>query len=150
MIMETYVYTIDRIPPSNNEFIGRTNIGEYQSQKKEWADVVGWLCRPRPAKTIQYARVTLRYFFSDWQRRDPDNYSGKFILDGLTKMGIIKDDSFFHIKLLSECGGVDPNNPRTEIIIEELDESYFDFGERKTQTVKKTKHKKNQFWCNSL
>lgn len=128
--MATYIYTIDDIPPSNNEFIGRTNIGEYQSTKKEWADTIGWLCRPRPIKPIPYARVTLRYYFPDWQRRDPDNYSGKFILDGLTKMGIIYDDSFFHTKLFLECGGIDPKKPRTEIIIEELDESYFNFGKK--------------------
>lgn len=128
--MGTLIYIIDDIPPTNNEFIGKDNHIGYQKKKKEWADTIGWLCRPRPVKPIPYAKVTLRYFFPNWIRRDPDNYSGKFILDGLTKMGILEDDSFFHIKLYSECGGIDPKNPRTEIIIEELDESSFCFGKR--------------------
>lgn len=42
-------------------------------------------------------------------------------------MGILKDDSFFNIRLNLECGGIDAKKPRTEIIIEELDESYFNF-----------------------
>ena len=49
-------------------------------------------------------------------RRDPDNYSGKFILDGLVKAGIIADDSFSNIDLRL-CGKVDKKNPRTEIEI---------------------------------
>ncbi|MCH5192056.1 MAG: RusA family crossover junction endodeoxyribonuclease [Oscillospiraceae bacterium] len=123
--MATYTYTIDYVPPSNNEFIGRDNHIAYQKKKKEWADIIGWLCRPRPKKPIPYAKVTLRYYFPNRMRRDPDNYSGKFILDGLTKMGIIEDDSFYHIRLNLELGGIDTKHPHTEIVIEELDESEF-------------------------
>ena len=48
------------------------------------------------------------------QRHDPDNYSGKFILDGLREAGIIEDDSFSNIEL-QLCGSYDKENPRTEI-----------------------------------
>lgn len=51
------------------------------------------------------------------RRRDPDNYSGKFLLDGLTKAGIIVDDSFNHITLRLEAY-CDPARPRTEINVE--------------------------------
>lgn len=125
--MKTFKYIIDSIPPSNNEFIGRDKHIAYQKAKKEWADIIGWLCRPRPAKPISYAKVTIRYYFPNRIRRDPDNYSGKFILDGLTKMGIIEDDSFYHIRLNLELGGIDTKQPHTEIFIEELDKNEFCF-----------------------
>ena len=48
----------------------------------------------------------------------PDNYSGKFLLDGLTKAGIIVDDSFQHITLKLEAE-TDKKNPRTELWIKE-------------------------------
>lgn len=107
-------YTINEIPPSNNKFIGRTNKWEYQELKKYWAQLIWLNCRPRPDKPLEKAIVTLTYYFANKIRRDPDNYSGKFILDGLVKAGIIADDSFGNIDLRL-CGKVDKANPRTEI-----------------------------------
>lgn len=111
-------YVIDRIPPSNNRYIGRTNFRDYQKVKKEWAELICCTCRPRPEKPIPRAVVKLTYFFPTRGRRDPDNYSGKMILDGLTAAGIIEDDSFGHIELILR-GGYDKDNPRTEIEVTE-------------------------------
>ncbi len=111
-------YTIPQIPPSNNRYIGRTNFREYQRAKREWAEMVAVFCRPRPQKPIEKAVVRLTYFFRTRARHDPDNYSGKMILDGLTAAGIIVDDSFGHITLELR-GEYDRENPRTEIEIEE-------------------------------
>lgn len=113
-------YIIPDIPPSLNKFAGRENQWEYRKLKKEWAERVCWLCRPKPTKPYDKARVTLTYFFPDKRRRDPDNYNGKMILDGLAKAGIISDDSFGHIELCLRCGGVDRRNPRVEIEVEKL------------------------------
>lgn len=52
--------------------------------------------------------------FCTRQRHDPDNYNGKFILDGLREAGIIEDDSFSNVEL-QLCGSYDKENPRTEI-----------------------------------
>ena len=60
----------------------------------------------------------MTYYFPDKRRRDSDNFSGKMILDGLTRAGIIEDDSFDHVRLVL-CGGYDKENPRTEIEVEE-------------------------------
>ena len=62
--------------------------------------------------------MRLTYYFPTKGRRDPDNYSGKMILDGLTAAGIIADDSFGNITLELR-GEYDRENPRTEIEIEE-------------------------------
>lgn len=112
-------FTIPFIPPSDNAFKGRQNHWEYRNLKKEWLELVMALCRPRPKKPIEKATVTLTYYFKDRRRRDPDNYSGKFILDGLVQGGIIKDDSFSNINLVLR-GNHDPENPRTEITVQEV------------------------------
>lgn len=114
-----YRYTIPSIPPSNNQYIGRTNNWEYQKIKKEWAGFVSIFCRPKPKEPVKKATVNLIYHFRDKRRRDPDNYSGKMILDGLVKAGILIDDNFDVITLAVSSGKVSKTNPRTEIIIEE-------------------------------
>ena len=111
------VYTIPEIPPSNNHYIGRDVRWKYQTEKRRWADLIAAYCRPRPQKPIYRAVVTIRYYFKDARRRDPDNYSGKMILDGLVKAGIIEDDSFGKIDLVLRR--VDGTEKRTEITVEE-------------------------------
>ncbi|MCH5192154.1 MAG: hypothetical protein J1F23_08335 [Oscillospiraceae bacterium] len=116
-------YIIDEVPPSNNLYIGRNDRWKYQYAKKYWEDLVRIRCRPRPLEPIDKAIVTLTYFFKNKQRRDPDNYSGKMILDGLVRAGIIADDSFDHITLVIKCGGVS-NPPYTEIeVVEQTNEA---------------------------
>ena len=75
-------------------------------------------CRPKPSEPIKKCVVRITYFFRTRQRHDPDNYNGKFILDGLREAGIIEDDSFSNIEL-QLCGSYDKENPRTEITVKE-------------------------------
>lgn len=106
------------IPPSFNRVAGR-NEWEYREQKKRITEHVRLLAlQYRPKSPFDKAKVTIRYYFPDARRRDPDNYSGKFLLDGLTKAGIIVDDSFQHITLKLEAE-IDKKNPRTELWIKE-------------------------------
>lgn len=110
---------INEIPPSDNRFKGRNNIWEYRTKKKDWIGIVGWATiGKRPKKPYEKSTVTITYFFPTRGRRDPDNYSGKFILDGLVQAGIIKDDSFQCIDLRLKAS-YDKDNPRTEIEVEE-------------------------------
>lgn len=116
-------YIIKNIPPSNNKYIGTGGRGknfQYQEEKRMWE----WLVRQsvgkdKPKKPFKQSIVTLTYYFKTRHKRDPDNYSGKFILDGLVKSKVIKDDSFDNIKLLLE-GEYDKENPRTEISVTEI------------------------------
>ena len=108
------------IPPSLNRFAGRENSREYRDEKARWTADVAIMARqchlPRP---FEKADVTLEYFFGDNRRRDPDNYAGKMLLDGLTRGGVIVDDSFDHITLHLGKGGVDHKRPRTIITVRE-------------------------------
>lgn len=113
-----YRYELPGIPPSNNKYIGRNVRWEYQAVKKQWAALINLSCRPKPPQPLKKAVVRLIYHFPDNRRRDPDNYSGKMILDGLVRAGIIADDSFFCIDL--QLSAVYDNGGRTEIITEEV------------------------------
>ncbi len=92
-----YKYKIPLVPPSNNKYIGNggqaENI-EYQAEKRQWAGYINIFCRPKPPKALDKAKVTLHYFFKDNRRRDPDNYSGKFILDGVVHFELEIDYPF--------------------------------------------------------
>ncbi len=114
-----YKYILDAIPPSNNQFIGRNVRWKYQDIKKQWADKIFYLCRSKPPQPLERSTVTITYYFKDKRRRDPDNYSGKMILDGLVRAGILQDDSFSNINLVLR-GDYDKENPRTEIEIKEI------------------------------
>lgn len=107
------------VPPSLNRFAGRQNSNEYRHEKKTWTDAVAWSVKgQRPSKPYDKASVEILYYFPDGRRRDPDNYSGKLLLDGLTQAGIIADDSFAHITL-HVAGAVDKREPRTVITVKE-------------------------------
>lgn len=113
---------IPDIPPSNNKYLGKgKSIHVYRRDKEEWCNTVGWAVKAAGwrREPIPKAEVRITYFFPTRTRRDPDNYSGKFLLDGLREAGVIKDDSFDNIRLVL-TGGYDKQNPRTEIEIAEV------------------------------
>ena len=110
------------IPPSLNKVAGRQNVWEYRQLKQLWTEAVYAVSRgKRPGKPWDKAGVEIVYYFPDRRRRDPDNYCGKFLLDGLTEAGVIKDDNMFCITLTVR-GEVDKKNSRTEIIITKMEE----------------------------
>src|SRR5690606_40521196 len=51
---------------------------------------------PISPQPFEKAICTLTYHFPDRRRRDPDNFSGKFIMDPLVAEGFLVDDSFDH------------------------------------------------------
>lgn len=114
--------TLNGVPPSLNRFAGRENSREYRTAKDTWTRIAWAAARqagagrsPPPHKAL----VAIIYHFSDRRRRDPDNYCGKFLLDGLTKARAIVDDSFDHIRLLLDQG--DPaERPWTEVTVTEF------------------------------
>lgn len=125
--------TIAEIPPSNNKFMGNSKSYHiYRNEKTTWEWLVKEAVQGRePESPYKKSIITIRYFFPDKRRRDPDNYSGKWILDGLRKAGVIEDDDFEHISLNIIKGGVDRKHPRTEILIEPEEKEDENKGGRK-------------------
>ena len=110
---------INEIPPSNNKYMGKTyNYHSYQEEKRRWH----WMIKSalnnvgKPKKPFEKALVQITYYFKDKRRRDPDNYSGKMLLDPLVREGILIDDSFKVVTLVLAAGH-DKDDPRTEINI---------------------------------
>lgn len=133
--MRSIKLTLRGVPPSLNRFAGRENAWQYRAEKERWTNAVQWAIKAqgcKPPRPFDRAAVTIDYFFRDARRRDPDNYSGKLLLDGLTRGGVIVDDSFSHITL-TVTGAVDKKSPRTEIIVRGVESSILSLIERKSQ-----------------
>ncbi len=110
--------TINTIPPTINRYIGRTNIWEYQKEKKKLHELVRLSTigiNPRFKKV----KIKITYFFKDKRRHDPSNYD-KMLLDALVEANIIEDDNYNVIQEFTTTGDYDNKNPRTEIEMEEL------------------------------
>lgn len=109
------VITVPGTPPSLNEILG-LHWTKRNRVKKEWHGLVhyAWVQSKKP----RFNEVTIRitYYFKTKHKRDYDNYSGKFLLDGL-KGGAITDDNQDIIQSLTHAFRYDKENPRTEISI---------------------------------
>jgi crossover junction endodeoxyribonuclease RusA len=111
---------INETPPSINKYMGRKNVWQYRADKERWTQMVYLMAlyaKPEEYITPDKARVTVTYYFKTKARHDPDNMTPKLFMDGLTKAGIIKDDSFDFIELVLR-GSYDKTNSRTEIEVE--------------------------------
>lgn len=112
--------TLPLIPPSINYYIGRDNRWQYQADKKKLHQLVKILtCGKR--YNINKCEMTIIYYFKDRRRHDPSNYD-KILLDCLVEANVITDDNYGVITKFTTIGDYDKSNPRTEIIIEILEE----------------------------
>lgn len=129
---------INDIPPSNNQFLGKSgNHWKYHRMKKEWLEkVTEALVDKIPKKPFERSLVELHYIFPDRRRRDCDNYSGKFILDALVQNKVILDDSFYNIALKLSAEVV-KRKKQTNITVTDLSDLTDTFGNRKLDGIKK-------------
>ena len=63
------------IPESQNKVL-RMNRYERHRELQEMAALVGYFSKNRPETPYKKAQVTITYYFPDYIRRDPDNYTG--------------------------------------------------------------------------
>lgn len=92
--------------------------------KQRWKDFIVWLANDLGIAGLKISKCEITHivYFATNQRHDADNTVPKFILDGLVESGVIVDDNSRYItKLILQCE-VDKENPRTEIIINTIDE----------------------------
>src|SRR3989304_3400145 len=114
-------FSIDALPPSLNKW-SRRHWSVRHQVTRDWGV---WIAHfgPKPdshgwpgGEPIDPAVVTLE--FRSVYRLDVDNRA-KFVLDGLVKAGIIKDDAIPHLAELRLRGA--KGKPRTYIIVEHAD-----------------------------
>lgn len=106
---------IPLIPPSINNYIGRTNIWDYQKEKKKIHQTIR-MCTIGINPRYHKCKMRITYYFKDKRRHDPSNYD-KMLLDGLVEANIIEDDNYNVIEEFTTIGKVDKDNPRCEIEI---------------------------------
>ena len=108
---------IPKIPPTINKYIGRSNIWEYQKDKKQYHELVR-LCTVGVNTKYEKCKIRVTYYFKDRRRHDPGNYD-KFLLDSLVEANIIKDDNYKVIEEFTTIWKYDKNKPRVEVEINE-------------------------------
>ena len=113
---------VSPIPPSLNKWMVMKR-PQMNGEKQKWKDFIVWLVDKYgfTNKKINKAIMTFTYYFKTKIRHDADNYTPKNIMDGFTESGLLVDDDFSHIEMLCIKGGYDKENPRTEILIEEIE-----------------------------
>lgn len=91
-------------------------------EKLIWEKAVALAIREQGIRPLSRCKVTMEFFFKDKRRHDPDNYSccAKFILDGMVKAGILSDDNFEVIEMLSVMQGGISKKPYINIVIQEV------------------------------
>ncbi len=107
---------IPKIPPTINKYIGRSNIWEYQKDKKQYHELVRLLTVGVSPK-YEKCKIRVTYYFKDRKRHDPGNYD-KFLLDSLVEANIIKDDNYDVIEEFTTIGKYDKDRPRVEVEID--------------------------------
>lgn len=107
--------------PSLNEYLGMSNIAT-SNLKNNWEAFIRDVLAEYQLidKKVEKCRITYKTFFKFNRRHDLDNISPKFIFDGFVKAGFLVDDDYQHITALTTLCDIDKENPRIEILVEEI------------------------------
>lgn len=92
-----------------------------RAEKRRWEQIMWGIILEAGKPSFSRPVVQVHFYFPDNRPRDPqDNYmSWKALTDGLTRAGVIVDDSWQHTRVLEPVPHVDKANPRTEIVVRE-------------------------------
>lgn len=99
----------------NNRYIGA------ELKKREQERCI-WQIKTQLPKTIKTPLKLSILWLEPNMKRDLDNicFAKKFILDALVQSGRIPNDGWKDVKGFEDHFGVDAENPRIEVVIEEL------------------------------
>lgn len=112
-------FTIDGRLPTLNEYIDRCRTNKYAGAgfKKDHQNYIAWCIKKAGINPVE--KVSIKYiFYEKNKRRDKDNVSSfakKVINDALQETGILKNDNWECIELMTENFKVDKENPRIEV-----------------------------------
>lgn len=90
--MKEIKITLTRAHPSLNDWTN-WHWAKKSKVKKSFEDEIGWLAGKYGEPKLTNCDVKIIYTFKSKRRRDKDNYTPKFIMDGLVKSGILNDDN---------------------------------------------------------
>jgi len=111
-------FTIPIRLPGLNEIIdaAKANKHVYAKLKETYTDAVVWSAKGIKPFEAGYLDIT---WYEPHRQRDTDNIAAgkKFIMDGLQKAGIIKNDGWEQILGFTDAFAVDKENPRVEVVI---------------------------------
>lgn len=111
---------IPGVPPSLNAVMraARMHWAVVVKMKRDYQDIVAWQAKRQKVAMVRGAvDVRIDYYFGDHRNRDYDNYSGKFILDGIKGI-MVEDDGQKFVKALTHRFLYDKKEPRTEVVVE--------------------------------
>lgn|SRR3990167_9045299 len=102
----------NKFPPSMNK-IRNQHFWWARKHKGEFTDAIFELAVTQGLRAYDKAFVQMRLFFPDRRRRDMDNYTPKYLLDGLVRAKVVPDDTPQYVFVLPTLLGYDKENPRT-------------------------------------
>ena len=110
--------------PTLNEIINeaKAHWNNYRVQKENSTDKVAWAAIEAGVPRLNAVKLDITYYRKN-RRNDPDNIAAakKFILDGLVAAGVLENDGWKQVRGWTEAWEVDKKNPRTEIILKEIE-----------------------------
>ncbi len=115
---EEVCISIPELHPSINVWT-RWHFFKANIEKQRWKEMIGWLCKGIPPIKGP-VEVEVVYYFPTKARKDIDNFSFKFGMDGLVAGGLIEDDNSNIVTKLSMVFKYDKLNPRTEVYIRKI------------------------------
>lgn len=107
--------------PALNEIIdaAKAHWSVYREMKETNTDLVAWQAKRLPK--MERVNIIITWHCKN-RRKDKDNIMGgqKFILDGLQKAGVLKNDGWMQVEDIIHRFRVDKNNPRVEVEFEKV------------------------------
>ena len=106
--------------PTMNEIIdaSKQHWAKYKQMKDNYQARVEFYAKNQGIPFFERLDLEIIYYRKN-RMYDPDNIVAgkKFILDGLQKVGCIKNDGWKEINSFKETWKIDEENPRTEVIL---------------------------------
>lgn len=123
--MAKHTFTIGDKLPGLNDYINVERTSRYMAadMKRSVQEMIAWTAKSQLRGLQIKGKVFILYHWIEPnKRRDPSNiaFAKKFIEDALVDIGVIQNDGWKHISGFADSFGVDKDNPRVEVTIEEV------------------------------